>query len=277
MGGRSQSRQSTSNEQLTNNIVNDGDYAGVSGNVTHDESSERFEDSYNTDNSVTHELDYEDSFNTTNEIDNRIVNDGDFAGSSGDITVIDGNSLKVAENIAIRALDNNGLIVDRAFGFGESALSDMRDASQDALDAMESNSSSAMQAVNDNSQRTINSVTSFGNDAMSNMADVSDSAISNVADISSTVIDELGESTQVFSDNLSATTKVAMSVNSQILEQTAANNTQDKEIIAQLAKSTSLAGQDIVAKTSEKMTMYMAIAVAVIGLGVVAVSMRGKG
>jgi hypothetical protein len=193
------------------------------------------------------------------------VNDGDFAGSSGNITVVDSNSLEVAESIALRSLDNNALVAGAALDFGSDTIDRMGDLSSDAINAVGEHSARAMREVSDSSRYAIDS-----------MADVSDVAISSVTDISDSALDELSESTQVFSDNLSATTKTAMAVNSQILEQTAANNTQDKEIIAQLAKSTSLAGQDIVAESSQKMTMYMAIAVSIIGLGLVFMSARGR-
>lgn len=311
MGGRSSSNQSTSNAQHTNNIVNDGDYAGVGGSVAHDESSleideafntttetswenafntdnsqtSEFDESFNTDNSVVNEndnrVDYDDSFNTDNSVinenDNRIVNDGQFAGVStnGDINVLDSNSLEVAETIALSSLESNAFVVDKAFEFGGDAIEEVSGVAGHAINEMNDNSKFAMREVADNSRYAINSVNDFGQRVIGDLSDVSNNAMQNVTDIGAYAIGELEQSTESFSDNLAATTQAAMATNSQILEQNAANNTQDKAIIAELAKNTSLQGQDIVAKTSEKMTMYMALAVGVLGLAFVAMSMRG--
>jgi hypothetical protein len=328
MGGKSKSSQKTSNKQQTQNIVNDGDFAGVSGSVAIDESEQSIQDAYNTstdnsivnenDNSVEYEdafntntdnsieyedafntntdnsieyedafntntntntdnslvnendnsVEYEDAFNTDNSIindnDNRIVNDGDFAGSYGDITVLDGGALEISENIAIRAIDNNALLSGEALAFGVGAIDSMSDLSGDAINA-----------VGEHSLRTIQELSESSRFALGNMAGVSDVAISGVSDISALALDELNESTRVFSDNLSSASQSAMATNSQVLAQASASNTQDKEIIAQLAKSTSLAGQDIVAESSQKMTLYMSIAVTVIGIAFVFVSVKG--
>ena len=53
-----------------------------------------------------------------------------------------------------------------------------------------------------------------------------------------------------------------------LLTQAAKSSSDDRQIIADLARSTSLAGQDIVAESSQKMTLYMAIA---LGLGFLAI------
>ena len=202
------------------------------------------------------------SFLKLNEIDNRIVNDGDFAGSSGSITVLDGGALEIAESIALTALDNNALVVDRALDFGESAINEVGSVSVSAIDAINDNSARAMREVTDNSRFAIDSVNDFGSRVVGELSNVSGFAIDTVTDFSAEALEELTENTRVFSDNLTQVSQASMANNSQVLAAAAQSNSEDKAIIAELARNTSLAGQDIVAKSSEKMTMYMAIALA---------------
>ena len=109
MGGKSKSSQTTSNLQTTNNIVNDGDYAGVGGNVTHDESS--------NDNSVDNSQEWDVSIDNSQayDIDNSVENNGDFAGITGNVNILDGGAIADAFNFAS---DTAG----GALRFGEKAL-----------------------------------------------------------------------------------------------------------------------------------------------------------
>ena len=200
MGGKSRSTQATTNQQSTNNIVNDGEFAGA-GDVTIDESTHSIEDSGNTDNSITLQdsgntdnsvsTEYDDSFNT----DNSIENDGEFAGNNGTITITDGGA------------------VNAAFEFGSDALDEVQTLASHAFE------NATKQADN-------------------------------------------------FSDSVRSMLESGQRSQENLLTQAAKSSSDDRQIIADLARSTSLAGQDIVAESSQKMTLYMAIA---LGLGFLAI------
>ena len=139
MGGKSRSTQATTNQQSTNNIVNDGEFAGA-GEIVWDES--QIVDSNNTDNSVNTEI--EDSFNTDNSVayedsfntDNSIENDGDYAGNSGTINFVDAGSIEAARSIAESALHVNGSVMAAAFDFGSEALDEVQDVAVSAISNM---------------------------------------------------------------------------------------------------------------------------------------------
>lgn len=214
MGGKSRSTQATTNQQSTNNIVNDGEFAGA-GDVTIDESTHSIEDSGNTDssinltdsgntdNSITNE--YEDSFNTDNSVmteyddsfntDNSIDNGGEYAGNNGTINITDGGA------------------VNAAFEFGGGALDEVQTLASNAFE------NATKQADN-------------------------------------------------FSDSVRSMLESGQRSQENLLTQAAKSSSDDRQIIADLARSTSLAGQDIVAESSQKMTLYMAIA---LGLGFLAI------
>lgn len=232
MGGKSRSSQATTNQQSTNNIVNDGEFAGA-GDVTIDESTHTIEDSGNTDNSITLEdsgntdnsvnNEFEDSFNTDNSVmteyddsfntDNSIDNGGEFAGNNGTINITDGGAISDAFGFGRSALDANENAVDRAFDFGSDALDEVQTLATKAFD------NSTKQADN-------------------------------------------------FSDSVRLMLESGQRSQENLLTQAAKSNSDDRKIIADLARSTSLAGQDIVAESSQKMTLYMAIA---LGLGFLAI------
>jgi len=272
MGGSSKSKQETTNEQTSNNYANNGEFAGAS-NVSFDESDNSIEDSYNTDNSVedsyntdnSQEWDIEtdisietdidnsqdnrieDSFNTdnsqewevdnsqewevdssqdnrvedSNNTDNSIENDGEFSGNNGSIVFSDENALKAAENISGKALS----------------------VASDALAANE---------------KIMGKAFDFGESALDEMQTVAVSAMTNTKEFGTSVIEELTEQADSFSDSLAEVTKSNMASNQSALLNISDRSSEDKAIIAELARNTALGGQDIVAKSSEKMVMYMA-------------------
>ena len=204
MGGKSSSSQSTANNQTTQNIVNDGEFAGVEGNISIDESSQS--------------LDYRSEIDSSNEIDNSIENDGDYAGNHGTITLSDSGAIDAAADIASAALSGNENTLNAAFGFGSDALDEVQTIVSNALE---------------------NSI----------------------------------EQSESFSDNISSIIESSQSSNANIISNALAANSEDKAVISELAKSTSLAGQDLIAKSSEKMTLYMSVA---LGLGFIAIIFFGR-
>lgn len=240
MGGKSSSKQQTTSTSSNTNIVNDGQFAGA-GNVTIDESDHSVTDSNNTDNSI----ELKDSFNTDNSVS--VENRGDYAGNSGNIVLSDSGAIEAAQAIAERSLESVNYANEQSAKTTAAAFS-----------ANEKIASGAF---------------SFGEHALDEIQVVATRAIDGVEDFGSNVIDSLSDQSESFSRNLADVTNASLSASERVLSNAAQANSDDKKIIADLARSTSLAGQDIVAKSSERMTMYMAVAV---GVGFLAVVIFGS-
>jgi len=236
MGGKSRSTQATTNQQSTANIVNEGDYAGA-GDVTIDESTHSIEDSGNTNSSIN------DSGNT----DNSIENDGEYSGNNGNITLSDSGAIDAAKDVARYALSNNEFTLESAFNFGSDALKENGKVAKSAFE--------------------------LGGDALDEVQTVATSAMDNLRRFGSDAIESVSDQAVGFSDNLESMLGSSQRSNQAILENAAKSNTDDKALIADLARSTSLAGQDLVAKSSERMTLYMAVA---LGVGFIAIVMFGR-
>lgn len=270
MGGKSSSSQSTSNLQTTNNIVNDGDYAGVGGNVTHDESS--------NDNSVDNSQEWEI------DIDNSVENDGDFAGNSGNISVLDGGAIKGAFDFASD-------VAGGALNFGEKALDANEDVSKAAIDASnkaaeiaadaarrsaEAAASAAANAIKENG-RVVDASLDFAGDAVKQVGNTANTAINEVGDFGRSTISDFSEfsldAVTELSDSLRNATQTQLNNSAQTVAQIAQSASEDKAIISELAKNTALQGQDIVAEQAGQMIKYMAIALGVIGIAVAITAM----
>lgn len=288
MGGRSKSSQSTSNKQVTNNIVNDGDYAGVGGNVTHDESStdNSINDSYNTDYSQEWDVDIDNSQEW--EIDNSISNDGDFAGNNGNINILDGGAIESAFDFAS---DNAALNKELAQGainantdlskvsiesaqksasdaakLAENAIKEQGklagqafDFSGDAIDAISQNSSEWGEFISNNSNAAIDAVSSTANSAIDNANDLSKATIAQFSEFGLDTLTEL-------SSGLIDTTQTQLNNSAQTLTQISGAASNDKAIIAELAKNTALQGQDIIAEQAGQMVKYVSFAIGFVGL-----------
>ncbi|PCC12901.1 hypothetical protein [Pseudoalteromonas sp. JB197] len=263
MGGKSSSSQSTSNLQTTNNIVNDGDYAGVGGNVTHDESS--------NDNSVDNSQEWEIDIDNSQEwdIDNSVENDGDFAGNSGNINVLDGGAIKGAFDFASDALS-----------FGEKALDANKDVSKAAIDAANKAAATAAKTAADaikENGRVVDASLDFAGDAVKQVGNTANTAINEVGDFGRSTISDFSEfsldAVTELSDSLRNATQTQLNNSAQTVAQIAQSASEDKAIISELAKNTALQGQDIVAEQAGQMIKYMAIALGVIGIAVAITAM----
>ena len=113
----------------------------------------------------------------------------------------------------------------------------------------------------------------FGVEALDEVQEVAVSAITNINEFGGNAIDSLTQQSSDFASNLADVSNASINSNQLILDNIAAKSSEDNAVIADLARSTSLAGQDIVAKSSERMVMYIAIAV---GIGFIAMTLRGK-
>jgi len=262
MGGKSKSTQATTNQQSTANIVNKGDYAGA-GDVTIDESTHSIDDSGNTNNSINdsgntdNSMEFEDSFNTDNSVvteyedsfntDNSVENDGEYSGNNGNITLSDSGAIDAAKDVARYALSNNEFALESAFNFGSDALKE--------------------------NGRVAKSAFELGGDALDEVQTVATSAMDSLRRFGSDAIESVSDQAVGFSDNLESMLGSSQRSNQAVLENAAKSNTDDKALMADLARSTSLAGQDLVAKSSERMTLYMAVA---LGVGFIAIVMFGR-
>ncbi|MAD77123.1 MAG: hypothetical protein CML20_20460 [Rheinheimera sp.] len=324
MGGRSKSSQSTSNKQVTNNIVNDGDYAGVGGNVTHDESStdNSINDSYNTDNSQEWDVDIDNSQEW--EIDNSISNDGDFAGNNGNINILDGGAIESAFDFASdNAALNNELaqgainantdlskvsiesaqksasdaarlaesvikeqsnLAGQAFDFSGDAIESLSQNSNAAIDAISQNSSDWGEFISNNSNAAIDAVSQNSSDwgefisnnsnaAIDAVSSTANSAIDNANDLSKATIAQFSEfgldPLTELSSGLIDTTQTQLNNSAQTLTQISGAASNDKAIIAELAKNTALQGQDIIAEQAGQMVKYVSFAIGFVGLALV--------
>ncbi|WP_405600459.1 MULTISPECIES: hypothetical protein [unclassified Pseudoalteromonas] len=274
MGGKSKASQSTSNQQTTNNIVNDGDYAGVGGNVTHDESS--------NDNSVDNSQEWEI------DIDNSVKNDGEFAGNSGNINVLDGGAIGDAFGFGEKALNANEAVSkaaieaakDSARAAAEAAAETSIRAAEIAADASrraaEESARVAADAIKENG-RVLDASLDFAGDSVTRLSDTANNAVNEVGDFGRSTISNFSEfsldAVSELSDSLRNATQTQLNNSTQTVAQIAKSATDDKAIISELAKNTALQGQDIVAEQAGQMIKYMAIALGVIGIAVVITSM----
>lgn len=288
MGGRSKSSQSTSNKQVTNNIVNDGDYAGVGGNVTHDESStdNSINDSYNTDYSQEWDVDIDNSQEW--EIDNSISNDGDFAGNNGNINILDGGAIDAAfdfasdnatlnKELAQGAINANTDLSKVSIESAQKSASDAArlaesvikeqgklagqafDFSGDAIDTISQNSSKWGEFISNNSNAAIDAVSSTANSAIDNANNLSKATITQFSEFGLDTLTEL-------SSGLIDATQTQLNNSAQTLTQISGAASNDKAVIAELAKNTALQGQDIIAEQAGQMVKYVSIAVGFVGL-----------
>ena len=88
-------------------------------------------------------------------------------------------------------------------------------------------------------------------------------AIDEVSDIATSSVAQVGNTSESVIKELAGAVKANYDANEKALANVATASTNDKAIIAELARNTALGGQDIVARSSEKMTMYMSVAVAI--------------
>lgn len=168
-----------------------------------------------------------------------INNDGEFAGAGS--VALDESDHSI-ENDGDYA-GNNGTItvtdggaVDAAFSFGSDAL--------------------------DSNELALREAFGFGSDALDGVQSVAVSAFDNAQ-----------QQSESYSDNIESIISASQSTQQKLITDSAKSNTQDRELIAKLAASTSLAGQDLVAKSSERMTLYMAVA---LGVGFLAIVIFGR-
>lgn len=261
MGGESRSSQSTASNQSTTNLVNDGEFAGASG-ISIDESDKSVNDSNNLDYSLDQEID--NSTNDSNNVDYSLETEYDYSGENSgnsgtiNVTTVDGGAIKLAGEISKEAIKaaqeqsaTNAKLVENSLnsslGFGK-----------EALKTVSTTTSVALKELSDTAKESLEDVSEFSGKAIS------------------TVSDSLTAQSEEFATGLTALSSSSLQLSQKILSDASQANTDDKAIISELAKSTSLAGQDLVASASQKMVLYIAVAIGVVGVAVAVVSAGKK-
>ena len=284
-GGNSKTTRNTTNAD--NRTINDfnGEYAGNNGTVDNS-SSETYQEVDNSqrldqeidnstyqeiDNSQRNDLSQRTDFNQ--EIDNSQRNDlsqrtdinqdyGDNANNSGFNntgeyvagSVIDAGSFDLANNaidgfagVANRALDTSSDIIDSGLGFALSAI-------EDTSGAIIENSNEAF---------------AFGRESINEIGRNAEYAI----DASLKNSEILQESFSDFAGDLTAASVAAQDAANNIVSENGALLDSQLATVTELAKNTALAGQDVVAESSRKMTLYVSIA---LGVGFIGFIFMGR-
>ncbi|TMO53089.1 hypothetical protein [Pseudoalteromonas phenolica] len=217
MGGKSRSTQKTSSSQQTTNIVNDGQFAGASGvdasrtDIDYDvDNSVRndYDLDQDIDNSVHYDLDQDidNSQHLDQDIDNSVEMNGEFAGVSGTVNVLDGgaieagmdvalagmdaatDAIRIGGNLSEHALSEMGNSVDAMAGVSEYALDEMGDLSADALSEMGSTTNNALQLA----EYGMGEMAGVTSDAFNLVGDVSEVALESNTQLSENALTEMG-------------------------------------------------------------------------------------
>ena len=149
-----------------------------------------------------------------------------------------GESLSAMQQANRDALEFGGGSLDSAFDFGGAAI-----------DELSSNSQGAINSISELSQNTNELVTGFGGDVIAALAEQNKAGM------------------ERFTDELKTVAQTQLSTNSNLLKGVTAQNSKDKEVIASLARSTALQGQDVVAENSAKMVKYFSYSAVALALG----------
>ncbi|WP_018691969.1 hypothetical protein [Algicola sagamiensis] len=223
---------------------------------------------------------------SSNHHDNRVINDGEFAGNSGEIiandgdytagnrntgeysgnsgtiNITDGGSFNMVSDSVRHALRYGEEMSGNAFRFGETAIGGNIDIARDSI-----------KGNTDLSESAISSMEELGGSALDNMADITGKSLDTSERVFRTLTDELSGAYGTFAENsremMTDTTGYLSNLQS---EQTRINR-DNMAAITSLGKSAQTGGQSIIAESAAKMTYALMAAVALIG---VAMMFRGS-
>lgn len=194
---------------------------------------------------------------TNQQISNNFANDGKFAGAS---------------NVSIDSSDNSReLNIDEDYDYSQDNRVDIEDSNNTdnstdidgdgylANGDINILDGGAIDALKDTAKTALTTNEKVTSNALSSV----EYAIDEVGDIADISITQVGKTSESVIKELAGAVKANSASNEKALANVATASTNDKAIIAELARNTSLGGQDIVARSSEKMTMYMSVAVAI--------------
>ena len=206
MGGKSRSTQKTSSSQQTTNIVNDGQFAGASGvdasrtDIDYEvDNSVRYDLDQDIDNSVRNDYDLDQDIDNSvhydldqdidnsqhldQDIDNSVEMNGEFAGVTGNVSVLDGGAIEAGMDVALAGMDAATDAMRIGGDLGEHALSEMGN----SVDAMAGIASDSF----DFAQSGMDSMADISGQAMG----VSEYALDEMGDLSADALSEMGSTT----------------------------------------------------------------------------------
>jgi hypothetical protein len=282
MGGKSRQDSNQTTQSAQTSINNDGEFAGASNfaldnsdksvnesfntstvleesfNTTNvneydnsiedsfntsntDESDNSIDDSFNTTDESDNSID--DSFNTTDESDNSLNFDGDFAANSGTVNITDGG-------IAAQAFEFAGGAVDEAFATVENTARESLNAAREANEGIRQISSESLD---------------FGRDAIDSLSGFQISSIEAISGQSRDFAENIKEFASLSGESISMVASDAIAGAQDQVSAANQSNSENLEAIAKLAASTTSGGQSIIAESSQKIILYIAVALAFIG------------
>ncbi|AWL11931.1 Uracil-DNA glycosylase [Saliniradius amylolyticus] len=290
------------NTTTTNKTDVDNDYdqsQNYDDSFNTDNSDNReFDESFNTDNSVNIDNEGELSGNngTINIVDGGAVQSAEAVAKEAINESIEGNTEVVGDafdfgkDAISESIEGNTEIVGDAFDFGKESISGNTEIVGDAFDfgkeslsqvgqlaesqsddlkgladkaiesttnAAENITSTAADSIEEVSKNALTEGFGFGGEVIGSLERVTES-------ITESYQEELGEQATKFQETLSQNAAMNATGQNAVLKALGENQTKNNEAITELAKSASLQGQDVVAESSQKMILYVAVALVLI-------------
>lgn len=248
MGGKSNRDQSQKTHQTSTSTVNDGQFAGASNvdasrtDIDYEvDNSIRTDYEYNLDqeidNSVHTDYDYElnqdidNSQHLDQDIDNSIHMDGEMAGNTGTINVLDGGAINMAEEIALAGFDTVSESLSLNAGVSEHALSEMGNTvdamagvADGAFDLSENAINTGAALAEGLANSSIDAIGDLSGNALDEMGQLSAHGISENADLSRHAIDSVSESNLHLADTYISGLNSASSNNAQYMAEVTSGN-----------------------------------------------------
>jgi len=256
MGLFSKTKRTTTNQdnRTVNDIDNNGEFAGVGGDVTVDNSEHYFEMDA-SDNSVDDHSYHDNSVFEMDASDNSVFEmNGDMAGNNGTITMIDGGSFDLAES----ALASMLAVAESSNHVASQNIEMTQAINQQNTDLAQNVVSTAGGIIADTSQLAITEVTGMAREANGEMATLANDLNENFMAMGEEM---LSSATQNMGESMGAaieTTQLAMERN------------------AKLIQTSNLQGQDLLIEQSGNMTKWLiGGVVASVTIGGVAMIVKG--
>ncbi|WP_102796764.1 hypothetical protein [Bowmanella denitrificans] len=199
------------------------------------------------------------------------VNDGEFAGASNIVIDESDRSVEDSNNTTLDIRDSNNTDNSQEVEIKDSFNTTTEITTDIRQEYDQSTTNSGEYAGN------TGTITITDGGAIDQMGQTSREALKEGFEFGGDVIAELRKQSEEyahaleaqfedFTSSLSANAAMTAQTNASVLQSLNESSTADKQIIADLAKSTALDGQDVVAKTSERMILYVSGAFGLIAL-----------
>jgi gas vesicle protein len=280
MGGKSKSSQtSTSNTDYLSQAIqgdNEGQLIGGDGNTVNRTTTEVGDDftggnrtDVGDDFTGGNRTEIDGDINTgtqfQGDVNTGIQADGDYTQINGNYSVTDGGAFALAGDVVEEGLKANVDVLKQA-----------AETQQKAMEAAQKANENALKFGSD----TVDSALSFGNSALNHMSDSQQAAIKQLSDSQQNALSEYSAQAKRYGEELGdmsqATVSAVNAAAKSAIEQNNESNAKSLETVQQLAAQTALGGQTVVAEQAGKMVMYVAAALAVVAVGLIAFAARGK-